>query len=110
MSLEKDLIYSMNTFLHFGGKINIKYMRYIYREEHTVYVDFEIQLDDIKLAELGVNPYDDLEISNYIKNNYFELQKNPTEWWISAQENSFEVKVGERPDGDDTENSIRWID
>ena len=110
MSSERGLICSMNTFLHFGGKINIKDMRYIYREEHMVYVDYEIQLDDIKLAESGVNPYDDLEISDYIKSNFSELQKNPTEWWISAQEDTYEKKVGERPDGDDSENSIRWIE
>jgi len=75
-----------------------------------VYVDYEIKLDDIKLAELGVNPYDDLEISEYIKENFFNLQKESTEWWISAQEGTFEKKVGERPDGDDSENSIRWIE
>lgn len=85
-------------------------MRYIYREEHMVYVDYEINLDDIKLAELGVNPYDDLEISEYIKENFFNLQKESTEWWVSAQEGTFEKKVGERPDGDDSENSIRWIE
>jgi|LauGreDrversion4_2_1035121.scaffolds.fasta_scaffold83464_2 hypothetical protein len=110
MNLEKVLIYLMSIFLHFGGKNNIKHMRYIYREEHMVYVDYEIKLDDIKLAENGVNPYDDLEISQYIKDNFLKLQKESTEWWISAQENNFERKVGERPEGDDSENSIRWIE
>jgi len=75
-----------------------------------VYVDYEITLDDLTLAEKGINPYDDLEISEYIKKNFLSLQKDSTEWWISAQEDTFERKVGERPEGDDTENSIRWIE
>jgi hypothetical protein len=85
-------------------------MKYIYREEHIVYVDYEIEISDEDLVEQGVSPYDDIEISEYIKNNYLELQKESTEWWISAQEETFVPKVGIRPDGDDSESSIKWIE
>jgi len=85
-------------------------MKYIYREEHTVYVDYEIEISDEDLVEQGVSPYDDIEISEYIKNNYLELQKESTEWWISAQEETFVAKVGIRSDGDDSEESIKWIE
>jgi len=84
-------------------------MKYIYRESHTVYVDYEIELNEEQLTESGVSPYDDIEISEFIKANYLELQPNSTEWWISAQEGSFESNVGIRPDDDDSENSIKWI-
>jgi hypothetical protein len=90
-------------------KKNIKYMRYIYREEHTVYVDYEIEIDDEYLVERGISPYDDFEISEHIKSNYLTLQKDSTEWWISAQEGTFQILVGTRPDGDDSEESINWI-
>ena len=85
-------------------------MRYIYREVHTVYVDFEITLHDDELAEKGISPYDDLEIAEYIKQNSQELQTDPTEWWISAQLQNYEQKVGTRPEGDDSEKSIKWIE
>lgn len=85
-------------------------MKYIYREEHIVYVDYEIEISDEDLVEQGVSPYDDIEISEYIKDNYLELQKESTEWWISAQEETFVAKVGTRTDGDDSEKSIKWIE
>ena len=85
-------------------------MKYIYREEHIVYVDYEIEISDEDLVEQGVSPYDDIEISEYIKDNYLELQKESTEWWISAQEETFVSKVGTRTDGDDSEKSIKWIE
>jgi hypothetical protein len=109
MSSEKDLIFLMSISLHFGGKNNIKHMRYIYREEHTVYVDYEIEIDEELLIERGISPYDDMEVSEFIKHNYLELQPESTEWWISAQEGTFTQLVGTRPDGDDSEESISWI-
>lgn len=84
-------------------------MKYIYREIHSVYVDYEIELTEEKLIESGVSPYDDIEISKFIKSNYIDLQPNSTEWWISAQEGNYEVKVGSRPIEDDSENEIKWI-
>jgi hypothetical protein len=96
----------MKNYILFGNK-NIK--RYIYREMHNVYVDYEIELNDEQLVEAGISPYDDIEISEYIRSNYLKLQPNSTEWWISAQEQSFEANVGIRPDDDDSENSIKWM-
>ena len=84
-------------------------MKYIYRESHTVYVDYEIELNEEQLIESGVSPYDDIEISEYIKSNYLSLQPNSTEWWISAQEGTFEKNVGIFSENDDSENSIKWI-
>ena len=84
-------------------------MRYIYREEHIVYVDYEIELDDEYLIERGISPYDDIAISEHIKSNFQDLQKESTEWWISAQQGNFQQLVGLRPDGDDSEESINWI-
>ena len=34
-------------------------MKYILREIHTVYLDFEIEVSDEELAENNVNPYDE---------------------------------------------------
>jgi hypothetical protein len=84
-------------------------MRYIYREEHKVYVDYEIELSDEDLAENGVNPFDEQQISNYIKHNFIYIQPESSEWWISAQEDSAIKKVGIRPTNDDSEQSINWI-
>jgi len=109
MNLEKVLIFLMSISLHFGGKNNIKYMKYIYREEHTVYVDYEIEIDEELFIERGISPYDDVEVSEFIKQNYLELQPESTEWWISAQEGTFTQLVGTRPDDEDSEESINWL-
>jgi hypothetical protein len=82
-------------------------MKYTFREIHTVYLDFEIDLSDEFLAQNGVNPYDDLEISQYIKENHDELKKDFTEWWISAQNQDVEVKIGKKEG--DSEDNIEWI-
>lgn len=84
-------------------------MRYIYREEHRVFVDYEITLTDEELVDKGISPYDDLEISEYIKQNFLEIQPESTEWWISAQEQDFVTKVGIRESDDDSESTIKWI-
>jgi hypothetical protein len=84
-------------------------MRYIYREEHRVFVDYEITLTDEELVDRGISPYDDLEISEYIKQNFLEIQPESTEWWISAQEQDFVAKVGIRESDDDSEATIKWI-
>lgn len=84
-------------------------MRYIYREEHRVFVDYEITLTDEELVNKGISPYDDLEISEYIKQNFLEIQPESTEWWISAQEQDFVTKVGIRESDDDSESTIKWI-
>jgi hypothetical protein len=84
-------------------------MRYIYREEHRVFVDYEITLTDEELVDKGISPYDDLEISEYIKQNFLEIQPESTEWWISAQEQDFVVKVGIRESDDNSESTIKWI-
>jgi hypothetical protein len=84
-------------------------MRYIYREEHRVFVDYEINLSDEELVDKGISPYDDLEISEYIKQNFLEIQPESTEWWISAQEQDFVVKVGIRESDDNSESTIKWI-
>jgi hypothetical protein len=84
-------------------------MRYIYREEHRVFVDYEITLTDEELLDRGISPYDDLEISEYIKQNFLEIQPESTEWWISAQEQDFVAKVGIRESDDDSESTIKWI-
>jgi hypothetical protein len=84
-------------------------MRYIYREEHRVFVDYEITLSDEELVDKGISPYDDLEISEYIKQNFLEIQPESTEWWISAQEQDFVVKVGIRESDDNSESTIKWI-
>lgn len=84
-------------------------MRYIYREEHRVFVDYEITLTDEELVNKGISPYDDLEISEYIKQNFLEIQPESTEWWISAQEQDFVAKVGIRESDDDSESTIKWI-
>lgn len=82
-------------------------MKYIYREEHNVYVDYEIDLNDEDLIENGINPYDDIEISNYIKLNFQKLQPESTEWWVSAQENTAVKKVGQVLS--EGEENINWI-
>jgi len=41
-------------------------MKYVLREIHTVYLDFEIEVSDEELAENNINPYDDIEISSFI--------------------------------------------
>ena len=82
-------------------------MKFTFREIHTVYLDFEIDLSDEFLAQNGVNPYDDLEISQYIKENHYELKKDFTEWWVSAQNQDFEVKIGKKEG--DSEDNIEWI-
>ncbi len=84
-------------------------MRYIYREEHRVFVDYEITLTDEQLIDQGISPYDDLEISQFIKDNFYTLQPESTEWWISAQQQDFVAKVGIRESNDDSEKSIKWI-
>jgi len=84
-------------------------MRYIYREEHRVFVDYEITLTDEQLIDQGISPYDDLEISQFIKDNFYTLQPESTEWWISAQQQDFIAKVGIRESNDDSEKSIKWI-
>ncbi len=84
-------------------------MRYIYREEHRVFVDYEITLTDEQLIDQGISPYDDLEISQFIKDNFYTLQPESTEWWISAQKQDFVAKVGIRESNDDSEKSIKWI-
>ena len=84
-------------------------MRYIYREEHRVFVDYEITLTDEQLIDQGISPYDDLEISQFIKDNFYTLQPESTEWWISAQKQDFVAKVGIRESNDDSEKLIKWI-
>jgi len=84
-------------------------MRYIYREEHRVFVDYEITLTDEELVDKGISPYDDLEISEYIKQNFLEIQPESTEWWVSAQEQDFVAKVGIRESDDNSESTIKWI-
>lgn len=84
-------------------------MKYIYREQHTVLVDYEIDLDDEQLIELGINPHDSTEVAEYIKDFHQELNPESTEWWISAQLNNAPKLVGIRPEGDDSEEAINWI-
>jgi len=108
MNLEKVLIFLMSISLHFGGKNNIKHMKYIFREIHNVYLDFEIDLSDEFLAENGINPYDDLEITQFIKENHDLLKKDFTEWWVSAQNQDAQIKIGKK-DGGDSEDNIEWI-
>jgi hypothetical protein len=84
-------------------------MRYIYREQHTVLVDYEIDLDDEQLIESGINPHNDLEVAEYIKDFHLDLNPESTEWWISAQLNNATKIVGTRPYNDDSEESIKWI-
>ena len=98
----------MSISLHFGGKNNIKHMKYIFREIHNVYLDFEIDLSDEFLAENGINPYDDLEITQFIKENHDLLKKDFTEWWVSAQNQDAQIKIGKK-DGGDSEDNIEWI-
>ncbi len=84
-------------------------MRYIYREQHTVLVDYEINLDDDELIEFGINPHDINEIAQYIREYHADLNPESTEWWVSAQLNNAPKMVGTRPDDDDSEESIKWI-
>ena len=83
-------------------------MKYIFREIHNVYLDFEIDLSDEFLAENGINPYDDLEITQFIKENHDLLKKDFTEWWVSAQNQDAQIKIGKK-DGGDSEDNIEWI-
>ena len=50
-----------------------------------------------------------MEVSEFIKQNYLELQPESTEWWVSAQEGTFTQLVGTRTDDSDSEESINWI-
>lgn len=85
-------------------------MRFIYREEHTVYVDHEIELSDEELIESGVNPHDNSEIKEHIKLNFINLNPDSTEWWVSLQNSDYNQKVGIRPGDSDSEQEIDWIE
>lgn len=89
-------------------------MRILYREEHRVFVDFEIDIEEEDLIEAGVDPYDNDQVSGYIKSNFSELQPEPEEWWVSLQHGDYVTKVGIRPDSDVkkknmSEDNIDWI-
>jgi len=84
-------------------------MRYIYREQHTVLVDHEIELNDEILIENGVNPHNEKDVSEFIRNNFIELNPESTEWWLSSQLNNAPKMVGSRPYNDDSEELIKWI-
>jgi|LauGreDrversion4_2_1035121.scaffolds.fasta_scaffold3184119_1 hypothetical protein len=83
-------------------------MKYVLREIHTVYLDFEIEVSDEELAENNINPYDDIEISSFIMENSDKFKKEFTEWWVSAQNQNFEVRIGKLERGT-SEEDIDWI-
>ncbi len=85
-------------------------MRFIYREEHIVYVDHEIELSDEELIESGVNPHDNSEIKEHIKLNFNNLNPDSTEWWVSLQNSDYKQMVGIRPGESDSEQEIEWIE
>lgn len=89
-------------------------MRILYREEHRVFVDFEIDIEEEELIESGVDPYDNEQLTSYIMINFNELQPEPEEWWVSLQYGDYVRKVGIRQDDDVkrkimSENKINWI-
>ena len=80
-------------------------MKYVLREIHTVYLDFEIEVSDEELAENNINPYDDIEISSFIMENSDKFKKEFTEWWVSAQNQNFEVRIGKLERGTSEEDA-----